>query len=112
MKSDKNYQIKAMNSCPLLLSLPRLSLPSLCLSLSPPSLSPEIRGEVSQMVSISDKIPVAVEKNKLLLPPYYNRYFMWGFPDYSARIATVEGDKVSSHVHVAIEIKLYHTKES
>jgi hypothetical protein len=50
------------------------------------------------MVSISDKIPVAVEKNKLLLPPYYNRYFMWGFPDYSARIATVEGDKVSSHI--------------
>ena len=68
--------------------------PSLSLSLS---LSPEIRGEVSQMVSITDKIPIAVEKNKLLLPPHYNRYFMWGFPDYSARIATVEGDKVSSH---------------
>ena len=66
---------------------------SLSLSLSL-SLS-EIRGEVSQMVSISDKIPTAVEKNKLLLPPNYNRYFMWGFPDYSARIATVEGDKVS-----------------
>ena len=66
---------------------------SLSLSLS---LSPEIRGEVSQMVSITDKIPIAVEKNKLLLPPNYNRYFMWGFPDYSARIATVEGDKVST----------------
>lgn len=63
------------------------------LSLSLPS---EIRGEVSQMVSVTDKIPIAVEKNKLLLPPHYNRYFMWGFPDYSARIATVEGDKVRS----------------
>lgn len=81
----------------LTLSLPLLLLP-LSLSSSPlSSLSPEIRGEVSQMVSVTDKIPIAVEKNKLLLPPHYNRYFMWGFPDYSARIATVEGDKVSSH---------------
>ena len=47
------------------------------------------------MVSVTDKVPIAVEKNKLLLPPNYTRYFMWGFPDYSARIATVEGDKVS-----------------
>ena len=74
------------------------------------SVSPEIRGEVNQMVSITDKIPTAVEKNKLLLPPNYNRYFMWGFPDYSARIATVEGDKVSTHSCRIISIMLKKVK--
>lgn len=51
------------------------------------------------MVSVTDKVPIAVEKNRLLLPPNYNRYFMWGFPDYSARIATVEGDRVSVSIN-------------
>lgn len=54
------------------------------------------------MVSLGDKNPIAVEKNKLLLPPNFNRYFMWGFPDYSARIATVEGDKVRSHLRTYV----------
>ena len=76
---------------PLRLSSTALNLLSFTYAHSPT----EIRGEVSQMVSVTDKVPIAVEKNKLLLPPNYTRYFMWGFPDYSARIATVEGDRVS-----------------
>ena len=32
--------------------------------------------------------------NKLPLPPLLSRYFMWGFPDRSTRVASVEGDKV------------------
>ena len=56
------------------------------------------------MVSVTDKVPIAVEKNKLLLPPHYNRYFMWGFPDYSARIATVEGDKVSTDIKILLYV--------
>ena len=48
------------------------------------------------MVCVSDnRIPVAVDKYKLLLPPNYTHYFVWGFPDYSARTATVDADRVS-----------------
>lgn len=54
-----------------------------------------IRGEVGQMiVTTSDKQLLIVEKRKLLLPPNYTRYFSWGYLDHSARIASVEGDKV------------------
>ncbi|XP_019848853.1 PREDICTED: WD repeat and FYVE domain-containing protein 3-like isoform X2 [Amphimedon queenslandica] len=56
-----------------------------------------IRGEVGQMiVTTSDKQLLIVEKRKLLLPPNYTRYFSWGYLDHSARIASVEGDKVIS----------------
>ena len=47
------------------------------------------------MVCVSDNKPIAVDKNKLLLPPNYTHYFVWGFPDYSARTATVDADRVS-----------------
>ena len=57
-------------------------------------LSPEIRSEVNQIVYVADRNLVAVEKNRLLLPPTYTRYFTWGFPDHSARISLVEGDRV------------------
>ena len=57
-------------------------------------LSPEIRSEVNQIVYVADRNLVAVEKNRLLLHPTYTRYFTWGFPDHSARIALVEGDRV------------------
>ncbi len=57
----------------------------------------EIRSEVAQMICVSDnKIPIAVDRYKLLLPPNYTHYFIWGFPDYSARTANVETDRVSS----------------
>ena len=56
-----------------------------------------ISGEVAQMVSPSDnKIPLAVDRNKIFLPwSNYRYYFMWGFPDHSARIAAVDTDRVS-----------------
>ena len=60
-----------------------------------PSSFPEIRGEVSQIVYLADKHLIAVDRNRVLLPPGHNRYFMWGFPDHSARIALVEGDRVN-----------------
>ena len=45
----------------------------------------------------TDKHPMAVERNRVLLPPAYNRYFAWGYPDRSARVAVIEkdGEKVS-----------------
>ena len=60
----------------------------------PPSLPPEVRGEVNQIVYVGDRHLAAVERNRVLLPPSFNRYFIWGFPDCSARIALVEGDRV------------------
>jgi len=49
---------------------------------------------VSQIVYVADRTLVAVERNRLLLPPTFTCYFAWGFPDHSARIALVEGDRV------------------
>ena len=54
----------------------------------------EIRGEVHYMSLVGDRSLLVLDRNKLPLPPLYNRYFMWGFPDRSARVAFVEADKV------------------
>ena len=57
-------------------------------------LSLELRTEVSQIVYVTDRNLVAVERNRLLIPPTFTRYFTWGYPDHSGRIALVEGDRV------------------
>jgi len=59
-----------------------------------------ISGEVSQMVCLSDgKAPLAVDRYKLLLPwANYKYYLMWGFPDHSSKVATVDTDKVSDKI--------------
>ena len=54
----------------------------------------EIRGEVHHISLVGDRTLLALDRNKLPLPPLYSRYFMWGFPDRSARVASVEADKV------------------
>ena len=59
-------------------------------SLSPP----EIRGEVHHISLVGDRTLLALDRNKLPLPPLLSRYFMWGFPDRSTRVASAEGDKV------------------
>ena len=43
---------------------------------------------------MGDRTLLALDRNKLPLPPLFSRYFMWGFPDRSARVASVEADKV------------------
>lgn len=40
-----------------------------------------------------DKAVLAVEQNKVLIPPAYNRYVAWGFADLSLRIGNYESDK-------------------
>eukprot|EP00731_Ephydatia_muelleri_P004875 Em0002g1051a len=57
-----------------------------------------VHGEVHQIMCLDKQHVVAVEKNRVLLPPTYNRYFAWGYPDRSARVAVMEkdGDKVTS----------------
>jgi len=37
---------------------------------------------------------LAVEQNKVLIPPAYNKYLAWGFSDLSVRIGNYESEKV------------------
>lgn len=36
---------------------------------------------------------MAVEQNKVLMPPSYNKYAAWGFADHSLRIGNYDNDK-------------------
>lgn len=40
-----------------------------------------------------DKAVLAVEQNKSLIPPSYNKYVAWGFADHSLRIGHYDSDK-------------------
>lgn len=40
-----------------------------------------------------DKCVLAVEQNKILMPPNYNKYVAWGFADHSLRIGNYDSDK-------------------
>lgn len=40
-----------------------------------------------------DKIVLAVEQNKVLIPPTFNKYVAWGFADHSIRIGNYDSDK-------------------
>ena len=53
----------------------------------------ELKGSVGQILH-SDKSVVAVEQNKVLIPPTYNKYLAWGFADMSVRIGNYDSDKV------------------
>ncbi|XP_034186854.1 WD repeat and FYVE domain containing 3 bchs isoform X3 [Osmia lignaria lignaria] len=59
-----------------------------------PSLQPikELKGPVGQILHI-DKAVLAVEQNKTLIPPAYNKYVAWGFADHSLRIGNYDSDK-------------------
>nr|CAD7409809.1 unnamed protein product [Timema poppensis] len=59
-----------------------------------PSLQPikELKGPVGQIMQ-SDKNVLAVEQNKVLVPPTFNKYVAWGFADHSLRIGLYDSDK-------------------
>uniref|UniRef100_A0A803XYT0 WDFY family member 4 n=1 Tax=Meleagris gallopavo TaxID=9103 RepID=A0A803XYT0_MELGA len=48
---------------------------------------------VGQIVC-TDKGILAVEQNKVLIPPTWNKTFAWGYADLSCRLGTYESDKV------------------
>jgi len=52
----------------------------------------ELKGPVGQILHI-DKAVLAVEQNKTLIPPAYNKYVAWGFADHSLRIGNYDSDK-------------------
>ncbi|XP_068949127.1 WD repeat and FYVE domain-containing protein 3 isoform X2 [Petaurus breviceps papuanus] len=59
-----------------------------------PSLAPvkELKEPVGQIVC-TDKGILAVEQNKVLIPPAWNKTFAWGYADLSCRLGTYESDK-------------------
>ncbi|KAG8134353.1 hypothetical protein E2320_007466, partial [Naja naja] len=59
-----------------------------------PSLAPvkELKELVGQIVC-TDKGILAVEMNKVLLPPTWNKTFAWGYADLSCRLGAYESDK-------------------
>lgn len=52
----------------------------------------ELKGAVGQIVQ-QDKTILAVEQNKVLIPPIYNRCIAWGFADHSFKIGLYESDR-------------------
>jgi hypothetical protein len=52
----------------------------------------ELKGPVGQILH-SDKNILAVEQNKVLVPPSYNKYVAWGFADHSLRVGNYDSDK-------------------
>ncbi|XP_072921340.1 WD repeat and FYVE domain-containing protein 3 isoform X1 [Hemitrygon akajei] len=59
-----------------------------------PSLTPvkELKEPVGQII-FTDKGVLAVEQNKVLIPPFWNKTFAWGYADLSCRVANYESDK-------------------
>ncbi|XP_064125927.1 WD repeat- and FYVE domain-containing protein 4 isoform X4 [Loxodonta africana] len=51
------------------------------------------KGAIGQIVP-TEKAILAVERNKVLLPDFYNRTFSWGFDDFSCCLGTYGSDKV------------------
>ncbi|XP_056017801.1 WD repeat and FYVE domain-containing protein 3-like isoform X2 [Ostrea edulis] len=54
----------------------------------------ELRSAVGQIIA-TDRVVMAVEQNKVLIPNTYQKYLSWGFSDRSLRIGTYDSDKVS-----------------
>lgn len=54
----------------------------------------ELKEPVGQIVC-TDKGILAVEQNKVLVPPTWSKTFAWGYADLSCRLANYESDKVS-----------------
>ncbi|UYV62149.1 WDFY3 [Cordylochernes scorpioides] len=61
-----------------------------------PALTPlkELKGPVGQIIQ-HEKSLLAVEQNKVLIPPNWSRYIAWGFADHSLRIGNYESDKAN-----------------
>uniref|UniRef100_A0A8B9NGI7 Uncharacterized protein n=1 Tax=Accipiter nisus TaxID=211598 RepID=A0A8B9NGI7_9AVES len=53
----------------------------------------KLKEPVGQIVC-TDKGILAVEQNKVLIPPTWNKTFAWGYADLSCRLGTYESDKV------------------
>ncbi|KAG8229679.1 hypothetical protein J437_LFUL010268 [Ladona fulva] len=75
-----------------------------------PSMQPikELKGPVGQILHCDKGTLLAVEQNKVLIPPTYNKYVAWGFADHSLRIGNYESDRA---MLVCEGAGLHHTGE-
>ena len=55
----------------------------------------EVKNAVGQIIPCDNKV-LAVEQNKVLIPPAYNKYLAWGFSDMSMRIGNYDSEKVAA----------------
>ena len=53
----------------------------------------ELKSAVGE-IHVHDKSVLAVDLNKMLMPPLYNKYVAWGFSDMSLRIGNYDSEKV------------------
>lgn len=60
--------------------------------LQPLTMITELKGPVGQILH-PDKVVLAVEQNKVLMPPTFSRYIAWGFADHSLRIGMYDSDR-------------------
>ncbi|KAJ7361859.1 WD repeat and FYVE domain-containing protein 3 [Desmophyllum pertusum] len=67
------------------------NLPNLVPSAQPVK---ELKGPVGQMIQSDNRGLLAVEKNKVLVPPHNNRYIAWGFGDLSMRTGFIETERI------------------
>lgn len=51
-----------------------------------------MKGPVGQ-IFCADKTVLAVEQNKVLIPPTYNKFVAWGFADHSLRVGHYDNEK-------------------
>lgn len=65
----------------------------------------ELKEPVGQIVC-TDKGILAVEQNKVLIPPSWNKTFAWGYADLSCRLGTYESDKVRNCCMLPLSILL------
>lgn len=56
----------------------------------------ELKGPVGLMIQTDNRGLLAVERNKVLVPPYNNRYISWGFGDLSMRTGVYETERILS----------------
>lgn len=52
----------------------------------------EVKGPVGHIIQM-EKLVLAVEQNKILMPPSYNRYIAWGYADHSIRVGIYDSDR-------------------
>lgn len=67
------------------------NLPNLVPSAQPVK---ELKGPVGQMIQTDNRGLLAVERNKVLVPPHNNRYIAWGFGDLSMRTGVYETERI------------------
>ncbi|XP_061175428.1 WD repeat and FYVE domain-containing protein 3-like isoform X2 [Saccostrea echinata] len=54
----------------------------------------KVKSAVGQIL-VTDRVVMAVEQNKVIIPNTYQKYLSWGFSDRSVRIGTYDSEKVS-----------------